>query len=119
MITLQLQLGTFPDKIYFMFAIVQIQGKQYRVAVGDVVDVARMEGKEGETVTFDQVLLVSDDKKTKVGTPTVKDAKVTAKIVAQAKGEKLNVRRYKQKVRYRKSTGFRPQITKLEIVSIG
>ena len=102
-----------------MFAIVEIAGKQYRVQVGDVIDASYIEGKEGDSLTFDRVMLVSDDKKTDVGTPTVKSVVVKAKIKAQAKGEKLNVRRYKQKVRYRKSTGFRPLITKLEIVSIG
>lgn len=102
-----------------MFAVVEIAGKQYRVAVGDVVDASYIEEKEGTTLTFDRVLLVSDGTKNQIGTPTVKGVVVKAKIVAQAKGEKLNVRRYKQKVRYRKSTGFRPLITKLEILSIG
>jgi large subunit ribosomal protein L21 len=102
-----------------MFAVVEIAGKQYRVGVKDIIDASYIEGKEGSNLTFDRVLLVSDDKKTVIGTPTVKGAAVRAKIIAQAKGEKLNVRRYKQKVRYRKSTGFRPLVTKLEIVSIG
>jgi len=102
-----------------MFAIVEIQGKQYRVSAGDVIDVSYIEGKVGTTLTFDRVLLASDDKKTTIGTPTVKGVAVKAKLVSQEKGEKLNVRRYKQKVRYRKSTGFRPLVTKLEILSIG
>ncbi len=102
-----------------MFVIVEIQGKQYRVQVKDVINASYIEGKEGDGLTFDRVLMVSDDKKTQIGTPTVAGVSVKAKIVAQAKGEKLNVRRYKQKVRYRKSTGFRPLVTKLEIVSIG
>lgn len=102
-----------------MFAVVEIAGKQFRVEVKDSIDASYIEGKEGSTLTFDRVLLVSDGKKTQIGTPTVKGVAVKAKIVAQAKGEKLNVRRYKQKVRYRKSTGFRPLITKLEILSIG
>ena len=102
-----------------MFAVVEIAGKQYRVAVHDIIDVSFIEGKEGSTLTFDRVLLVFDEKKTTIGTPTVQGLTVKAKIVSQDKGEKINVRRYKQKVRYRKSTGFRPLITKLEIVSIG
>jgi large subunit ribosomal protein L21 len=102
-----------------MFAIVEIQGKQYRVSVGDVIDASYIEGKVGTILTFDRVLLVSGDKKTKIGAPTVKGIAINAKIVSQEKGEKINVRRYKQKVRYRKSTGFRPLLTKLEIVSIG
>ena len=100
-----------------MFAVVQIQGKQYKVIKGDVITVERMEGATGESVSFDRVLLVSD-KTIKIGTPVVKGAVVKAKILAQEKGEKMEVRRYKSKVRYRKHIGFRPQITKLEIVSI-
>lgn len=101
-----------------MFAIVEIQGKQYRVSKGEVLTVERMEGKVGETLEFDRVLLISGDKSTKVGTPTVKGAVVKAKILSHDKGEKLEIRRYKSKVRYRKHTGFRPQLTTLEIVSI-
>lgn len=102
-----------------MFVVVEIAGKQYRVSAKDVIDASFIEGKEGTTLTFDRVLLLSDGKKTTIGTPIVKGALVKAKIVSQEKGEKINVRRYKQKVRYRKSTGFRPLVTKLEIVSVG
>jgi large subunit ribosomal protein L21 len=102
-----------------MFAIVEISGKQYKVAKGDVVSVDRLPGKEGETVTFTTVLLTNTDGKTSVGKPAVAGAKVTAKIVKQFKGDKIDVRRYKSKVRYRKQTGFRAQLTELEITSIG
>jgi len=102
-----------------MFAIVTIAGKQYRVARGDIVVVDKLEGNVGDSVTFDHVLLVSDDKATRVGTPIVSGAKVKGKILSQEKGDKIAVRRYKSKVRYRKSIGFRPQITKVEIVAVG
>ncbi len=101
-----------------MFAIVEIQGKQFKVTVGQTLSVERMEGVAGAAVKFDRVLMLSDGKTTKIGTPTVKGAVVKAKIVGQEKGEKLDVRRYKQKVRERKHVGFRPKITKLEILSI-
>lgn len=102
-----------------MFAIVTISGKQYKVAKGDVIDVDKVEGKAGDAVVFDHVLLVSDEKTTKVGTPTVTGVKVKGNILSQDKGEKIQVRRYKSKVRYRKSTGFRSRLTKIEIKSIG
>jgi large subunit ribosomal protein L21 len=102
-----------------MFAIVTIAGKQYQVAKGDVLSVDRLEGEVGSSLTFDHVLMVSDEKKTDVGTPTVSGVKVRAKIVAQEQGDKVNVRRFKSKVRERKSTGFRAQLTKIEIVAIG
>lgn len=102
-----------------MFAIVTIAGKQYKVAAGEVLLVDKIEGKAGDTVEFDHVLLTSNDGKTKVGTPVISGAKVKAKIVAQEQGDKVDVFRYKQKVRYRRHIGFRAQLTKIEIVSIG
>ncbi len=101
-----------------MFAVVVISGKQYKISPGQVIEVDRLAGKTGETVIFDQVLLVSDDKSAKVGTPKVSGFKVTAKILSQEKGEKIEIRRFKSKVRYRRHKGFRPQITRLEIIAI-
>ena len=102
-----------------MFAIVVISSKQYKVSKGDVILVDRLDEKEGATITFPDVLLVSEDGKIKVGKPTVKGVAVKAKVLAQEKGEKIDVMRFKSKVRYRKSIGFRPQYTRLEIISIG
>jgi len=102
-----------------MFAIVRVGSTQYKVAPKDVVSVDRIDGKEGDTVTFDEVLLVHDGKKSTVGKPTVKGYKVTAKILGQEKGEKIAVRRFKSKVRYRRHTGFRAQFTRLEITDVG
>jgi len=102
-----------------MFATVVIAGKQYMVAPGETIIVDHVDGIVGDTIVFDSVLLYSDGTKTHVGTPTVAKIKVTAKITSQEKGEKLHVRRYKQKVRYRKSTGFRAHETTLLIEKIG
>ena len=102
-----------------MFAIVTISGKQYNVKKGDVITVDKIEGEAGSTVTLDHVLLTTDGAKTVVGTPVVKGAKVEAKVVAQEKGEKIDILRYKQKVRHRRHIGFRAHQTKLEIVSVG
>jgi large subunit ribosomal protein L21 len=102
-----------------MFAIVTISGKQYNVSVGQTLQVDKIEGSVGDTVTFDHVLLTNEAGKTNIGAPTVKGVAVKAKIVAQEKGEKVEVRRYKQKVRYRRQTGFRAMLTRLEIIAIG
>lgn len=91
---------------------------QYKVSVGDIIDVARISGGAGETIMVSDVLLVGDGEKTKVGKPTVKGATVEAKIEAQHKGEKIDVRRFKSKVRERRHVGFRAQLTKLRITSI-
>ncbi len=101
-----------------MFAIVVVGGKQYKVAKGETITVDRLEGTVGDTISLDRVLLVSDGKKTKIGKPTVRGAKVIAKIAAQSKGEKIDVRRFKSKVRVRRHKGFRPQQTQLEITDI-
>lgn len=101
-----------------MWAIVEIGGKQYKVFPGQTVVTDKLFGKVGETLSFTKVLLVDENGKVKIGTPQVAAAKVTAKILAQEKGEKLEIRRFKAKVRYRRHKGFRVQQTKLQIVAI-
>lgn len=101
-----------------MFAVVEISGKQYIATPGETIIVDRIDGNVGDSITFDRVFLVSTGKTIEVGTPIVKNAKVVAKVIEQGKGEKLEVRRYKHKVRYRKHIGFRAHETKIEIVSI-
>ena len=101
-----------------MFAVVKIGPAQYKVSVGDEVDVPLMDGEVGAAVTFSEVLLVSEDDATKVGTPTVKGATVKAIIVSHYKGEKVDVRRFKSKVRERRHVGFRAKLTKLRITQI-
>lgn len=101
-----------------MFAVVKIGSAQYKVAVGDEIDVALMDGEAGASVTFSEVLLVNENDETKIGTPIVKGAKVKATVVLHFKGEKVDVRRFKSKVRERRHVGFRPQLTKLRITDI-
>jgi len=101
-----------------MFAVVTITGKQYKVSVGQTILVDKLEGKAGDSVTFDHVLLTNDKGKTSVGTPLIPGVKVKGKIIAQEQGEKVEVRRYKSKVRYRRQNGFRADLTRIEIVSI-
>lgn len=101
-----------------MFAIVAIAGKQYKVTKGARLVVDKLDGEAGDSLKFERILLVSDEKKVIMGNPIVKGAMVRAKIVAQQKGEKLDVRRFKSKVRERRHIGFRPQETVVEIISI-
>lgn len=102
-----------------MFAIVQIGGKQFSVSPGDILTVEHLDTAVGKTLTFDRVMLTNDGKATQVGTPIVEGVTVTAKILSHQKGEKIEVRRFKSKVRYRKHIGFRPHETTLSIVSVG
>lgn len=101
-----------------MLAVIELKGKQYRVSPGDIIETDKVTGEDGTTLLAERVLLTDSGTKVEVGTPEVKGAKVELKILAQKKGEKINVRRYKSKVRYRKSTGFRPLLTRLEVVSV-
>ena len=100
-----------------MYAIIATGGKQYKVEEGDVIRVEKLGVEAGETVTFDQVLVVSDGE-TKVGTPTVPGASVTATVVAEGKAKKVIVYRYKRKTGYHKKNGHRQPFTQVEIDKI-
>lgn len=102
-----------------MYAIVEISGKQYKVQEGDIVFVDRLENEEeGNKVTFDKVLMISDDKKVTVGQDTVKGAKVEASVIGHGKSKKIIVYKYKAKKNYRRTRGHRQPYTKVEITSI-
>ena len=101
-----------------MYAIIESCGKQYKVAEGDVVFFEKLEVEEGKKVTFDSVVLVSDDKKVEVGAPYVKGVKVEGKVVSNGKGEKILVYKYKAKKNYRRTQGHRQPYTKVEITKI-
>lgn len=99
-----------------MYAIIATGGKQYKVAVGDVVKVEKLGAEAGETVTFDEVLAVSDDG-LKVG-EDVKSASVTASVIENGKARKVIVYKYKPKTGYHKKNGHRQQYTKVKIEAI-
>ena len=99
-------------------AVIAISGSQFKVEENQKLSVDNLNLKEGEKVTLDQVLLVSDNKEVKVGTPTVKGATVEFTVVKNFKGEKVRVFKYKQKSRYRKTRGFRAQLTQIQITKI-
>lgn len=101
-----------------MYAIVVTGGKQYKVAEGDVVFVEKLDVTEGDTVTLDKVLAVSDGTDLKVGAPYVEGAAVTAKAVKNGKDKKIIVYKYKPKKGYHKKQGHRQPYTKLEIEKI-
>ena len=101
-----------------MYAVIDACGKQYKVAEGDLVFVEKLEANEGEKVTFDQVLLVSDNGKAKVGNPTIKGAKVEATVVKQGKAKKIVVFKYKAKKNERKKQGHRQPYTQVKIEKI-
>jgi large subunit ribosomal protein L21 len=103
-----------------MLAVIELGGNQFIVREGDVIDVKKLDKEINETITT-EALLVSDEegKETKVGTPTVEGSKVEFKVVDQFKGDKVRVFKMKSKKRYARNKGFRPHLTKIEVLSIG
>ena len=101
-----------------MYAIIETGGKQYKVNEGDVVFIEKLDVNEGDTVTFDRVKAVSVGTEFKVGAPTVEGAAVTAKVVANGKGKKIYVMKYKAKKNEKKKIGHRQPYTKVQILSI-
>ncbi len=100
-----------------MYAIIEACGRQYKVKEGDVVFFEKLEEDEGDKVVFDKVVLISD-KKTEVGTPYVKNAKVEGKVLEHTKGKKIVVFKYKPKKGYQNKKGHRQNYTKVEITKI-
>ena len=101
-----------------MYAIIESCGKQYKVAEGDIVFFEKLDAEEGKKVTFDKVILVSEEGKIQIGNPYVKGIKVEGKVVSHGKHKKIIVYKMKPKKNYRRKQGHRQPYTKVEITSI-
>ncbi|MGL4650646.1 MAG: 50S ribosomal protein L21 [Caldilineaceae bacterium] len=101
-----------------MYAVIRTGGKQYRVAAGESVEVEKLEGAVGDTVTITDVLMVADGENVRVGQPVVEGAAVTARITGQYRGDKILVFKYRPKKRIRVRRGHRQYITRLQIGTI-
>ena len=101
-----------------MYAIIESCGKQYKVSEGDVVFFEKLDAEEGKKVTFDKVILVSEEGKVQIGNPYIKGIKVEGKVVSHGKGKKIIVFKMKAKKNYRRKQGHRQPYTKVEITSI-
>ncbi len=104
-------------EVHSVYAIIETGGKQYRVQQGDTIYVEKLDAEANATVSFD-VLMIGGDKKVTVGKPTIKGAKVEGKVIAQGRGEKIVVYKYKSKKNYRRKQGHRQPFTKVEITAI-
>lgn len=100
------------------FAVIQTGGKQYIVKPQDKIEIEKLPGEIGDSISFDQVLLVADGDKIEVGKPILGSVKVEAKILDQARAKKILIMKYKNKTRYRRKAGHRQKYTKVEIVKI-
>ncbi len=101
-----------------MYAILDIEGRQFKVEENKSIFVHQQQEEEGASVEFDKVLLLENDGDVKVGTPTVDGAKVKAKVVSHLRGDKVTVFKKKRRKGYQKSNGHRDYLTKLQIEEI-
>jgi large subunit ribosomal protein L21 len=101
-----------------MFAVVEVAGQQLKVSPTEQIFVPRLTQGVGDTVTFDRVVLMSDDKKVSIGTPYVKNASVKAKILGHVKDDTVIVFKKKKRKGYRVRRGHRQQYTKVEITNV-
>jgi len=101
------------------YAVIRTGGKQYRVKPGDILEVDRLSLEKDKTAVFSDVLLWVSDAQTQIGTPTLANVSVHAKVLGDIKGEKIDVAKFKSKVRYRRVTGFRASLTRVQIETIG
>ncbi len=101
-----------------MYAVVETGGKQYKVSIGQVVDVEKLPVEQGESVTLDRVLLVADGADITVGQPTVEGATVSATVVQHGLRHKEVIFHYRPKNRYRVKKGHRQPYTRIRIDEI-
>ncbi len=105
-------------EVLFVFAIIETGGKQYKVCEGDTIFVEKLDAEEESEVVFENVLALSANGDFKAGSPTIQGAKVTAKVLANGKGPKITVFRYKSKKNEKKKIGHRQPYTKVQIEAI-
>jgi large subunit ribosomal protein L21 len=102
-----------------MYAIVEIAGQQFKVVENQKLFVHRLEQAEGDSVSFNKVLLIDNDGQVNVGAPVIKDAEVTAKVLKHLKGDKVIVFKKRRRKGYKVKNGHRQCFSQIEIVSIG
>ena len=101
-----------------MFAVIESGGKQHTVSEGDSLKIELISGEEGSTIDFDKVLMISDGQNSKIGSPYLENAKVTAKLVSNGKHDKIRVFKMKRRKDYRRTYGHRQNFSEIKIESI-
>jgi large subunit ribosomal protein L21 len=101
-----------------MYAVIKTGGKQHKVSQGDEISIEKINGSKGETVVFDEVLMVSSGEDVKVGTPFLEGARVEGEIIDQTKAGKINVFKMKRRKGFKKKTGHRQKLTRMKIKEI-
>jgi large subunit ribosomal protein L21 len=101
-----------------MYAVLETGSKQYRVAAGDTVEIERLEVEAGKPFTFDRVLMVGNEGKFTMGSPTIAKATVTADVIAHKRGEKKIAFKMKRRKGYHRTVGHRQELTVIKITEI-
>ena len=101
-----------------MYAVFKTGGKQYRVAVGDVLRIEKLEAAAGSAVNFDKVLMVADGDNVRIGAPVISGAAVTATVKAHGRADKIRIFKFRRRKHYRKTQGHRQYYTEIEITGI-
>jgi large subunit ribosomal protein L21 len=101
-----------------MYAVIKTGGKQYRVEQGDLLKVEKLEVPTGDSLSFDEVLLIADGDKVKVGQPLLEGARVTAEVVSQGRHEKIRIVKFRRRKHFRKQQGHRQWFTEVKITAI-
>lgn len=101
-----------------MFAVVVTGGKQYRVSKDDTIVVEKLDAQKGDKVTLDKVLMIGDDKSTKIGTPVVDGAVVKAEVIDQSRAEKVLIFKKKRRKNHRRLNGHRQHLTTLKVTEV-
>ena len=101
-----------------MYAVLKAVGKQYKVSPGDILKIDKIEGKEGETIAFKDIVAVGGGDKFELGSPSVQGAEVSAKLLYQTRDDKIRVFRKNRRKHYERTKGHRQYITILKVLSI-
>jgi large subunit ribosomal protein L21 len=101
-----------------MHAVIVTGGKQYRVSEGQILQVEKLPGAEGDSVAFDKVLMVTEGDDVRVGAPYLEGGKVMAVVRRQGRGEKISIMKFRRRKHHQKRTGHRQAFTELQITAI-
>ena len=101
-----------------MYAVIKTGGKQHKVSQGDEILIEKIDGSKGESIVFDEVLMVSSGEDVKVGTPLLTGVRVQGEIIDQTRAGKVNVFKMKRRKGFKKKTGHRQKLTRMKIKEI-
>jgi large subunit ribosomal protein L21 len=101
-----------------MYAVIQTGGKQYKVVQDQVITIEKLSAQEGDSIQFEEVLMVADGNKVTLGQPLISGAKVTAEVLEQGRGKKIVVVKFRRRKHYMRRQGHRQHFTKVKITGI-